>query len=209
VVPKSGERRLRGGANLIERMSIMEAGPCLEPANPEAIVVSVKSSDRGRAEVAELRALVDAIAGDTPKSKSEVQELRQYVRALGAPKRTPRDETAAIRAEATRLGGPPPEADLRAELARLEAEESRRLADELRVRSLADQVAVASSSSSSLSWQEQVAANEGHDARQAAIHRAEVAEAERHAAELRHPPAASASAPRSPMSLLCGGGVAS
>jgi hypothetical protein len=45
-VPPGGEERQRDGSTLITKMEILEAGPCLDPANPDAYIVGVKAGRR-------------------------------------------------------------------------------------------------------------------------------------------------------------------
>lgn len=75
------EKAQPDGSTLITKMSVLEAGPCLDPANPDAKVLSVKSDDP-----VEVKA-VDETAWDGGRAMRECSTAAQY-RSICAGERT-------------------------------------------------------------------------------------------------------------------------
>lgn len=74
VVPDGGEKRLGDGSTLITRMEILEAGPCLDPANTDAFVVAVKAMFGDEVEVK----AVDGSAWDGNRAMGQCSTAAEY-----------------------------------------------------------------------------------------------------------------------------------
>jgi len=171
---------MRSGATLIEKLNITECGPCLEPANPEAYVISVKD-DEGRAETRRLMAEIDRLERLAP----------QPAAVKSAPTAAEREELARLQRLLDRLEAPTP-AEQRERAERRERAEARRLADEFTRQQIDDMLA---SSPAPLSA-EDAAAHSRHVSEQARqLRESQRAEHDRHQAWLAAIPGAGPLAP--------------
>ena len=101
TVPDGGQRQ-KNGANEITEVDLIEVGPTLKGANPEAQLQAVKAigpEDTKRITPSALRALADAMDSDNPPSEEEA--MRRMQRMMGA-------QTASVEETSTKT---PPEVE--------------------------------------------------------------------------------------------------